>query len=83
MTHEYLKKGRVSDDNRKFHKMTVAGRYRLGIRRSLGYAGANATLQILNVAVGPKAVLDSEKLYRANVFVRNKGWCPDSERGLH
>ena len=54
--------------------MTTAGRYRLGIKRCFGSAGAVSTLAMLEVPVSRQTVYRSERLHRSNVWSRSKTW---------
>eukprot|EP00969_Alexandrium_andersonii_P149854 6626628-Alexandrium_andersonii.AAC.1 len=72
----YVKDGkrRKGAGPRKLFRMTAHGIYRLGLKQTMGYGGANSTKSILGIPVGDKQVVRCEQLLCANVFCQARAW---------
>jgi len=71
------KRAKKSQATRFYRRMSVAGMYRLGIRRCLGYASALSTAAMLDVPVSRHQVVKCENLFRSNIWSRCKSWYAD------
>jgi hypothetical protein len=65
-----------------FFRLTIAGTYRLAIRRNLGHVGQLAVAKILDVSVGRFAVGRSERLLAKAFNLLSQAWYQERYQAL-